>query len=189
MKDFFRESAIAIESLAKLSPQCEILAKKFIDVHLSGGSILVAGNGGSFSDALHFVGELTCTYKSPARRGLRAISLGANGSAITAWANDFGFESFYQRQVDAIGKTGDVLVLISTGGGSDSGGYSANLVNAMNLAKEKGIYTVGLVGKGGGVIGRNADLVLHVESFSTAVVQQCHIVLIHKICELLEHFE
>jgi len=185
---FFEDSAKAIESLRWLDDLCLTVANDLLTISNSGGSVLVAGNGGSFADALHFVGELTCTYSSPKRLPLRAVALGANAAAITAWSNDFGFESFYERQLAAIGKPGDLLVLISTGGGTRGSGYSTNLVKALDKSKEMGIKSIGLVGKNGGVIGAEADLVLHVASHSTAIVQQCHITLIHRICEHLEGF-
>jgi D-sedoheptulose 7-phosphate isomerase len=186
MTEFFLESAEVIRSLVELEGQCVLAAKKISETHAAGGSILLAGNGGSFSDALHFSGELSCTYASADRRPFRAISLGANGAAMSAWANDFGYETFFARQLAAIGKPGDVLILISTGGGGGKDGYSANLVRALECAKSNGIYTIGIVGKTGGVIGKDADLVLHVKSNSTAYVQQAHITLIHRICEELE---
>ena len=96
-----------------------------------------------------------------------------------------GMKLFFSRQLEAIGKPGDILILISTGGGG-SDGYSSNLVKALEFAKANSIFTIGLVGKTGGTIGANADMVLHVKSKSTAFVQQAHITLIHRICEELE---
>jgi phosphoheptose isomerase len=185
MSDFFSKSAEVIKSLDNLESLCIAAANKIAEVNLSGRSVLIAGNGGSFSDALHFSGELSCTYSSAHRRPYRAISLGSNGAAMSAWANDFGYETFFSRQLAAIGQPGDVLILISTGGGGVDG-FSSNLVAALNYAKANSIFTIGLVGKTGGIIGDNADLVLHVRSNSTALVQQAHITLIHRICEELE---
>jgi len=183
--NFFTESASVIESLKEIESLCILAAKKINYVNDNGGTILIAGNGGSFSDALHFSGELSCTYSSPSRKPFRAISLGANGAAMSAWANDFGYDTFFSRQVMALGKPGDVLILISTGGGVENG-YSSNLVQALDFAKSNSIFTIGIVGKTGGIIGKKSDLVLHVKSNSTALVQQAHITLIHRICEELE---
>jgi phosphoheptose isomerase len=185
MSNFFRESSEVIKSLEDLEPLCVLAANKIAEVDLLGGSIFLAGNGGSFSDALHFSGELSCTYSSAKRKPFRAIPLGANGAAMSAWANDFGYETFFSRQLEAMGQPGDILILISTGGGS-SDGYSSNLIHALDYAKEKSIFSIGLVGKTGGAIGTNADLVIHVKSDSTALIQQAHITLIHRICEELE---
>jgi phosphoheptose isomerase len=185
MSNFFQDSAEVINALVKLEPLCILAANKIAEVNLNGGSVMVAGNGGSFADALHFAGELSCTYSSSQRRPIRAIALGSNGAAMSAWANDFGYESFFSRQLQAIGQKNDILVLISTGGGVLDG-YSSNLVRALEYAKSNSIFTIGLVGKTGGVIGANADLVIHVNSKSTAFVQQAHITLIHRICEELE---
>lgn len=186
MKEFFEESAAVLGGLVDLEPICQDVVSLIKQVVSDGGTILVGGNGGSCADSLHFVGELTCTYKKPTRAPINAICLSANPAAITAWSNDFGFETFFARQVAAHGKQNDLLILISTGGGSRSDGFSSNLVLAAEQAKELGITVVALVGKGGGVLKEIADLSLHVKSDSTALVQQAHITLIHAICEGLE---
>ena len=111
----------------------------------------------------------------------------ANQSALTAWSNDFDFTSFYQRQIEAIGRKGDLLVLFSTSGGCLKTKRSLNLILAANEAKKRGIKVVGFVGKSGGELATIVDIILHVQSNNTAMVQQGHITLVHAICELLEH--
>tara|TARA_Y100001978_G_C23503951_1_gene342336 strand:+ start:134 stop:700 length:567 start_codon:yes stop_codon:yes gene_type:complete len=185
--NFFKNSAAVLESLDRLEETCVKIAEEIKDVHKKGNSILLAGNGGSCSDSLHFAGELSCTYSKDDRKPFRAICLQANQSALTAWSNDFDFTSFYQRQIEAIGRKGDLLVLFSTSGGCLKTKRSLNLILAANEAKKRGIKVVGFVGKSGGELVTIVDIILHVQSNNTAMVQQGHITLVHAICELLEH--
>ena len=110
----------------------------------------------------------------------------SNQSALTAWSNDFDFTSFYQRQIEALGKKGDVLILFSTSGGCLKTNRSLNLILAAREAKKRGIKVIGFLGKNGGELVDIADIVLHVKSENTAMIQQAHITLVHVICELLE---
>ena len=185
--NFFKNSAAVIESLDQLEVNCIQVAKQIESVHQRGNSVLLAGNGGSCSDSLHFAGELSCTYSKEDRKPFRAICLQANQAALTAWSNDYEFTSFYRRQIRAIGREGDLLILFSTSGGCLTSKRSVNLIFAANEAKKMGIKVIGFVGKSGGELAAIADLVLHVKSNSTAMVQQAHITLIHAICEILEN--
>ena len=184
---FFKDSAKVIDSLVKFEDLCILVASRIETVHSNGNSILVAGNGGSCSDSFHFAGELSCTYDKSTRKAYRAICLQANQAAVTAWSNDFDFVSFYERQVVAIGRKGDLLVLFSTSGGCLEKRRSLNLISAANQAKKMGIEVVSFVGKDGGELAKISDTVLHIKSNSTAMVQQAHITLAHGICELLEN--
>ena len=186
LQNFFKDSAAVIESLEELSPICIQVSEEIKKVHDKGNSILLAGNGGSCSDSLHFAGELSCTYSSGDRKPFRAICLQSNQAALTAWSNDFDFTSFYQRQIEALGKKGDILILFSTSGGCLKTNRSLNLILAAKEAKKRGIKVVGFLGKNGGELVDIADIVLHVKSESTAMIQQAHITLVHVICELLE---
>ena len=186
LQNFFKDSAAVIESLDELSPICVQVSEEIKKVHERGNSILLAGNGGSCSDSLHFAGELSCTYSRGDRKPFRAICLQSNQAALTAWSNDFDFTSFYQRQIEALGKKGDALILFSTSGGCLKTNRSLNLILAAKEAKERGIKVVGFLGKNGGELLNIADIVLHVKSESTAMIQQAHITLVHVICELLE---
>ena len=187
LSKFFKDSAAVLESLDRHREICARVARQIEETHQKGNCILLAGNGGSCSDTLHFAGELSCTYSKEDRRPFRAICLQANQSALTAWSNDFDFLSFYQRQIKAIGKEGDLLILFSTSGGCSKSRRSLNLVVAAQEARKMGIKIIGFVGKGGGEIAKIADFVLNVESDSTPMVQQAHITLVHAICELLEN--
>tara|TARA_B100000035_G_scaffold284551_1_gene267529 strand:- start:21 stop:587 length:567 start_codon:yes stop_codon:yes gene_type:complete len=184
--NFFKDSASVLQSLDKLEQTCVEIADEFKKAHKKGNSILLAGNGGSCSDSLHFAGELSCTYARVDRKPFRAICLQANQASLTAWSNDFDFTSFYQRQIEAIGRKGDILVLFSTSGGCLKTKRSLNLILAANEAKRRGIKVVGFLGKSGGELISLADIILLVRSDSTAMVQQAHITLVHAICELLE---
>ena len=184
--NFFKNSAAVIESLDALGPTCKQVAEEIKKVHDKGNSILLAGNGGSCSDSLHFAGELSCTYSKGDRKPFRAICLQSNQSALTAWSNDFEFTSFYRRQIEAFGRKGDLFILFSTSGGCLKTNRSLNLILAAKEAKRRGIKVIGFLGKNGGELVNIADIVLHVKSGSTAMIQQAHITLIHAICELLE---
>jgi len=186
LQNFFKDSAAVVESLDELSPICVQVSEEIKKVHERGNSILLAGNGGSCSDSLHFAGELSCTYSRGDRKPFRAICLQSNQAALTAWSNDFDFTSFYQRQIEALGKKGDALILFSTSGGCLKTNRSLNLILAAKEAKKRGIKVVGFLGKNGGELLNIADIVLHVKSESTAMIQQAHITLVHVICELLE---
>lgn len=146
----------------------------------SGNKILIAGNGGSASDAQHFAAEIVGRYKKE-RNGYPAIDLSSNNSVVTACGNDYGFSSIFSRQVEAFGNNGDVLVLFSTSGNS------VNLIQAFKMAKKKGLATIAFLGKGGGKLKNSCNLEFIVPSNDTARIQEIHASLIHIICEELEN--
>jgi D-sedoheptulose 7-phosphate isomerase len=145
----------------------------------SGGKILVCGNGGSASDAQHFAAELVGRFERE-RPALPAIALTTDTSILTAIGNDYGFDRVFARQVEAVGRAGDVLLGISTSGGSP------NVLEAIGAAKSRGLTTVALTGRDGGVVGAAADIHINVPSPSTARVQEVHRTLMHAMCELVE---
>jgi len=144
------------------------------------GMLLLCGNGGSASDCQHISAELVGRYKKN-RRPLRAASLHTDTSSLTCIANDFGYEDIFSRQVEALGRKGDVLLAISTSGNSE------NVRRAMLKAKENGITVLALLGKGGGLCAALADLALIVPSSTTARIQEMHIMIGHLLCEMVEH--
>ena len=186
MSGYFQRSAAAITALAEDLPTIERMARGILQCQLDGGKILVGGNGGSSADAEHFVGELTCTFKLRSRRAFSAVSLTSGASAITAWANDFGFESYFERQVDALGTEGDILFLVSTGGGDPESGASMNLVHAAEKAMSRGMMVYTLAGKTGGELSRMSREFIKVASFETSHIQEAHIAAIHAICLILD---
>ena len=148
----------------------------------SGNKVLIAGNGGSCADAEHFAGELICTFNNRNRKGISAIPLGTHPAAITAWSNDFGFESYFERQIESNGKEGDILFLLSTGGGNYKNKASLNLVYAAQKAIKKKITVISLVGKEGGELKKISDIAIHVENNDTSIIQEAHMSILHCIC-------
>ena len=141
--------------------------------------MLVCGNGGSAADALHITGELVGRFLID-RKALNVICLSTNVSVITAWANDYEYESIFARQVEAHGLRGGVLFCLSTSGNSK------NVLRALKVAKQMGLSTVGMTGKGGGLMAQFCDVLIDVPSNSTPRVQEMHLVVYHYICERIE---
>jgi len=147
----------------------------------SGGKLLFCGNGGSACDASHIVAELVVRYKSGNdRKALPAIALSSDLAILTAGANDYGYESVFERQVEALGKKGDVFVGISTSGNSE------NVRRAFVRAREEGLRTLALLGGNGGKILGLADVAVVVPSFVTARIQESHILVGHILCSWIE---
>jgi D-sedoheptulose 7-phosphate isomerase len=142
-------------------------------------ALLVCGNGGSASDAQHITGELVGRFLKE-RRGLKAICLSSNPAVLTAWANDYSYETVFSRQVEAYGEPGGVLLGISTSGNSP------NVVAAFEAARAAGMTTVALTGQGGGKLAALSDVLLAAPSRRTPLIQQAHICLYHFICEEVE---
>ena len=147
--------------------------------------IFVYGNGGSFADSSHFVGELTATYKKK-RKPLPFILLGSNIASISAWGNDYNFNDYISRELEAYGSKDDVLIILSTSGGNLKKKQSLNLIKMANLAKKKKIFIMSFLGKGGGVLKNKSNLSYVVRSKSTATIQEVHKCLLHSICELID---
>jgi D-sedoheptulose 7-phosphate isomerase len=145
----------------------------------SGHKILLCGNGGSASDAQHIAAELTGRYKT-SRQGLPAIALNTDTSALTAIANDFGYDQIFARQLQAIANEGDLLIAISTSGNS------SNLLHALDVAKHLGCSTLGFLGKGGGEMLSRCDLSLLVPSNDTPRIQEMHILFGHILCHIVD---
>jgi D-sedoheptulose 7-phosphate isomerase len=144
-----------------------------------GGRVLACGNGGSATDAQHFAGELVGRFERE-RTALAAIALTADTSILTAIANDYDYARVFARQVEALGRPGDVILGISTSGAS------ANVMAAFESAKAAGMTTVAMTGRDGGAIGRAADIHINVATASTARAQEVHRTLLHAICALIE---
>ena len=147
------------------------------------GRILACGNGGSAADAQHFAAELVGRFEME-RQGLAAIALTTDTSIMTAVANDYGFKAIFERQVRALGQPGDVLLAISTSGNSP------NVIEAIQAAQDNDLRVVALTGKGGGQIGemlRDSDIHLCVPSDRTARIQEVHLVVMHCLCDGIDH--
>jgi len=157
----------------------EVAAKLCIDCLKNGNKILLFGNGGSAADAQHIAAELVGRYKTE-RKGLAAIALTTDTSALTAIGNDYGYDRVFDRQVEALANTGDVAIGISTGGSS------ANVASALKLAKDLDCKTIGFSGRGGGEMNELCDINIVVPAQDTARIQEMHIVIGHTICHLIE---
>jgi len=154
-------------------------AESMVAALRGGGKILVCGNGGSAADAQHFAAELVGRFERE-RRAIASVALTTDTSILTAIANDYAYTRVFARQIEAIGRAGDLLLAISTSGGS------ANVVEALAAAKAAGLTTVALTGRDGGLLGAAADIHINVPSPSTARVQEVHRTLLHAMCELVE---
>ena len=155
------------------------LADAIVSCIHNGGKLVICGNGGSASDALHFAGEIVGRFVKE-RKAWSAVVLNADVATMTAIANDYGYEDVFARQAEGHVKPGDVFVGISTSGNSE------NVYRAQQKAKELGAKTACLVGKDGGKIGRESDFPIIVPCNVTARVQESHINIIHILCELSE---
>jgi len=142
-------------------------------------TIFWCGNGGSAAESSHLAVELIGRFKNN-RRSLPSLSLNADSSAITCIANDFGYGEIFSRQLEGLGKKGDVLVVLS------SSGKSENILKVLEKAKEMGITSIALLGKGGGQAVALSDFAIVIESEETARIQEMHLVLGHTLCEYAE---
>ncbi len=156
------------------------IADMIVNTIIRGGRIVTCGNGGSAADAMHFAGEIVGRFQME-RDPWPAIALNGDAVAMTAIANDYNFDDVFARQVKGHVKKGDVFVGISTSGNSE------NVYRAVKVAKEIGANTLTLLGKGGGKIAGQADCEIIIPSDNTARIQECHIMVIHLICELIEN--
>ncbi len=188
VKNYFNKTSEVISLLNQFDDQIISFAES-IYKRKGKSKILVAGNGGSSADADHFAGELICTYSSRSRSPHSAISLSSSTPGLTAWGNDFGFETFFERQVKAHGRKGDLLVCVSTGGGEIKSKASMNIVHAAIEAKKRGIEVISLIGKGGGELKKLSDLSIHVNSNKTSFIQEAHMSILHCVCEILDEME
>lgn len=186
IQDHFKNSSNVIMMLENHTEQILSIVKLIIETQQTNNKVLVAGNGGSCADAEHFTGELICTFSDRNRKPIAAECLSKHSAAITAWSNDFSFDTFFKRQVEANGKSGDILILLSTGGGNKEANTSMNLVYAAEEAKRKGIKVISLIGKSGGILNEISDVSIVVKSNTTALIQEAHMSILHGICMCLE---
>ena len=175
-----KESAKLKEEIASNNiDEIRAISELIINAYRNGGKVVLFGNGGSAADAQHIAAELVGQFLIK-RQSFPAIALNTNTSILTAIANDYGYDSIFTRQVEALVDSGDVVIGISTSGNSP------NVVNAIELAKTKGAKTVVLTGGSGGKLAEAADLTLTVPSDSTPRIQEAHITIGHIICEIVE---
>jgi D-sedoheptulose 7-phosphate isomerase len=177
----FREVARNMSSVAESDyPTAVARATDLLYESFSAGCKMLAfGNGGSSADAQHLTAELVGRFSTD-RRPLPAIALTANQAILTAWSNDYSFEDVFARQVEALGRPGDVAVGISTSGNS------ANVLNALQRARGLGLKTLGLTGGSGGRMAEWCDVLLNAPVTGTARIQEVHLATYHAICAVLE---
>jgi D-sedoheptulose 7-phosphate isomerase len=173
------ETKKAILENGEILNQIKDVSIKIIECYKDNKKTLVAGNGGSAADAQHIAGEFVSRFYFD-RPGLASIALTTDTSILTAIGNDYGYDRVFSRQVEANGVGGDVFIGISTSGNSE------NVIKAIEVCKEKGIYTVGLTGASGGKMDEMCDVCIKVPSSETPRVQESHIVIGHLICAIVE---
>ena len=181
--NFHLNDHIAVFSKIKpLFPIVKKISIELISCLKNGNKILIAGNGGSAADSQHFAAELTGRFKTQ-RKGLSAIALTTDTSAITAIGNDFGYQKIFDRQLESLAKIDDVFIGISTSGNSE------NIINGLKKANLLGCKTISLLGKDGGLSKKTSDISFIVPHESTDRIQEVHIFVIHLLCELIDsHF-
>jgi D-sedoheptulose 7-phosphate isomerase len=185
-RDFIRQhletsATVKRAAIAACTPAITAAAEMLIASFRSGGKLLLCGNGGSAADCQHIAAEFVSalSHDRP-RAALGAIALTTDTSFLTANANDFGFDQVFDRQVEALGRRGDVLIGITTSGNS------ANVLRALERAKREGIATVVLTGESGGKAAPLADVAVKVPSGDTQHIQETHIAVGHILCALVE---
>ena len=179
LKKNISDSAETVKSLLSGTDRISAVCKAVIEGLKSGGKILTAGNGGSAAEALHLAEELTGRFRTN-RRALAAVALVADSTALTCIGNDFGFEHIFSRQVEALGRKGDVLVLFSTSG------KSRNIILALAAAKARKVRTICILGRDGGPLAGKGDLEIIVKSNVTERIQEAHQVLVHLVLDAVE---
>ncbi len=180
IRQMLNESADLKRRMADEQADKILEAARMVSASLAGGGkLLLMGNGGSAADAQHIAAELIGRFKRE-RKAIPALALTVDTSALTALANDYGFETVFSRQVEALAQPGDVVIGISTSGNSE------NVARGLKVAAERGAQTIALLGNDGGKIKNLAGLAIVVPSNDTARIQETHIAVGHIICELIE---
>jgi D-sedoheptulose 7-phosphate isomerase len=179
IRDRARSLHRVLNDVATRGDRVERAAAIIVDAIADGHVILACGNGGSAAEAQHFVAELVGRFLRD-REAWPAIALTTDSSVLTAIANDYGYDTVFERQVRALGRAGDVLVAFSTSGAS------ANVVNAARRARQRGMHVIALTGTAPSPLGRVAEVELPVPVGQVPLVQEVHAVLVHLICEMVE---
>ncbi|MDD3182690.1 MAG: SIS domain-containing protein [Alphaproteobacteria bacterium] len=181
LRDYMVQSAEAIQATA--SHVSAEMMDKAVDICVTAlkanKPILVCGNGGSAADAMHIAAELVARFLRE-RKGLNCICLSSDAAMMTSWANDYGYETVFARQIESYGCEGAVLIGISTSG------TSKNVLAACAKAKEMGLKIIGLTGQGGAKMADYCDALLDAPSTYTPIIQQIHVCLYHYLCEKVE---
>ena len=177
--EFVEHARVMTETCNNLKPDFIKLVEACTTSVQTGGKVMFFGNGGSAADSQHLATELAVRYKTD-RAAIPAIALTTDTSALSAIGNDFGFDHLFSRQIEALGRKGDVVIGISTSG------TSPNVIKALKQAREQGIVTIGFTGATGGDMVELCDVILRVPSKTTARIQEMHITLGQMLCGALE---
>jgi D-sedoheptulose 7-phosphate isomerase len=168
-----------VKQVESLQSTVLAVANQIIDSLQNGGKVILMGNGGSAADAQHIAAELVGRYKKE-RKAFPAMAITTDPSIVTAIGNDYGAQRVFSRQVEAHARLGDIVIGISTSGNSE------NIIEALKAAREIGCFTFALLGNDGGKIKSLVDIPIVVESKDTPRIQECHILIGHIICDLVE---
>lgn len=179
INDFEENQKVCQDTLKKCKDQIQEIGEVLANALLRGNTIFWCGNGGSASDSNHLSTELVGRFKKN-RKSLNSISLSSDACLITCIANDFGYENIFSRQLEGLGKKGDILVAISTSGNS------RNILNVLKIANKMDIKTISLLGKNGGDALTMSELSIVIPSNKTARIQEQHLLLGHIFCEMIE---
>jgi D-sedoheptulose 7-phosphate isomerase len=179
--DYLKESATALDRTIDTfrSERMERAIAVIVEALAANKPLLVCGNGGSASDSMHIAGELVGRFLKE-RRAINCICLSSNPAVVTAWSNDYSYDTVFARQVEAYGRSGGVLLGISTSGNSQ------NVLTAFRVAQQMSMKTIALTGEGGGKLKAHSDVLLDVPSKRTPIIQQLHICLYHYLCDRVE---
>lgn len=184
MQHHFEESIAAKQvAMEVLTPLMAQAAEKLVQTLVADGKVLLCGNGGSAADAQHFAAEMVGRFERE-RPGLAAVALTTDTSALTAISNDYDYDLIFSKQVHALGRSGDILVAISTSGNS------ANVIAAIHAAHDRGMSVIAFTGKDGGQIGEllaGDDVNLCVPVQRTCRIQEVHITMIHALCDAVDY--
>lgn len=179
ISDLFDDHVRVVDDLRDLIPRIERTADIIMQCIRDGSTVFWMGNGGSAADSQHLAAELVGRFRRE-RRAFASVALTTDTSVLTAVGNDYGFETVFERQVEALCKPGDVVIGLSTSGNSE------NVLRAIKAASEREARTIGLTGQGGGALSTRTDICLNVPSTETARIQEAHILIGHVLCEEIE---
>lgn len=178
-RDQLEASVAVFQSFAAQADAVDAICRLVTDALLAGHTLFTCGNGGSATDAIHLAEELVGRYRAT-RRPFPAVCLNTDVGALTCIANDFGFVQVFARQLEALARPGDMLIIFSTSGSSP------NILAALHTARTLGVTSIAMLGKGGGAARELVDHVLVVPSDDSARIQEVHTLILHAICEELE---
>jgi D-sedoheptulose 7-phosphate isomerase len=179
--DVFNDHILVVSALNNLVVPINTLAFRIYECVRNGGKVLWMGNGGSSAECEHLASEFVGRFRIN-RKALPALSLSSNTAALTAISNDFGFEQVFARQLEAFGTPNDIIIGLTTSGKSE------NVLSAFAMARKLGIYSVVLTGTHGADLTHQVDMCIVIPSTNTARIQECHLLIGHVLCDMVEQY-